>query len=46
MTAGILGGAVAGILTSPLDCVFARMQVDELYPQGYRRNYRNFIDGF
>jgi hypothetical protein len=30
--AGILGGATAGFLTNPIDIVFNRMQVDELYP--------------
>jgi solute carrier family 25 oxoglutarate transporter 11 len=43
--AGILGGATAGILTNPIDIVFNRMQVDEMYPEGAKRNYRNFLDG-
>jgi solute carrier family 25 (mitochondrial oxoglutarate transporter), member 11 len=43
--AGLLGGATAGILTNPIDIVFNRMQVDELYPDAARRNYRNFLDG-
>ena len=43
--AGLLGGVVAGLATSPLDCVFARMQVDELYARGYRRNYTSYLDG-
>lgn len=30
--AGILGGAIAGIATNPIDIVFNRMQVDEMYP--------------
>jgi len=30
--AGILGGLVAGIVTNPIDIVFNRMQVDEMYP--------------
>ncbi len=46
MYAGILGGATAGFLTNPIDIVFNRMQVDELYPQAARRNYRHFLDGF
>jgi solute carrier family 25 oxoglutarate transporter 11 len=46
VTAGVLGGMCAGFVSNPVDCVFARMQVDELYPVQYRRNYRNFIDGF
>lgn len=43
--AGILGGVTAGIVTNPIDIVFNRMQVDEMYPKEARRNYRNFIDG-
>lgn len=45
MYAGILGGFTAGVVTNPLDVVFDRMQVDELYPEKARRNYRNFLDG-
>ena len=30
--AGLAGGLVAGVVTNPIDIVFARMQVDELYP--------------
>ena len=30
--AGILGGFTAGVVTNPIDIVFNRMQVDELYP--------------
>lgn len=44
--AGLLGGVTAGLLTNPIDIVFNRMQVDEMYPEGARRNYRNFLDGF
>ena len=32
MYAGILGGSIAGIATNPIDIVFNRMQVDEMYP--------------
>jgi hypothetical protein len=39
------GGFVAGVLTNPIDLVFARMQVDQLYPEAGRRNYKNIIDG-
>lgn len=46
MFAGILGGFTAGVVTNPVDIVFNRMQVDELYPDSARRNYRNFLDGF
>lgn len=44
--AGLGGGFVAGVLTNPIDCVYARMQVDEMYPERYRRNYSSFYDGF
>jgi hypothetical protein len=40
--AGMAGGFVAGVVTNPVDLVFSRMQVDEMYPEGYRRNYRSF----
>lgn len=30
--AGLAGGMVAGIVSNPFDVVFARMQVDEMYP--------------
>lgn len=43
--AGILGGVTAGVLTNPIDIVFDRMQVDEMYPEAARRNYKNFLDG-
>lgn len=43
--AGMAGGLVAGVACNPIDLVFTRMQVDELYPEGYRRNYKNIIDG-
>jgi len=46
LAAGLLGGATAGILTNPIDIVFNRMQVDEMYPTVARRNYRHFLDGF
>ena len=31
--AGLGGGFLAGVLTNPIDLVFARQQVDELYPE-------------
>lgn len=31
--AGIAGGLLAGVITNPVDIVFDRMQVDELYPK-------------
>ena len=31
--AGIGGGFTAGVITNPIDLVFARQQVDELYPE-------------
>jgi hypothetical protein len=43
--AGSAGGFVAGVVTNPTDLVFSRMQVDEMYPEGYRRNYKSFADG-
>jgi len=43
--AGLSGGFCAGVLTNPVDLVFTRMQVDELYPEAYRRNYRGILDG-
>jgi len=43
--AGSAGGFVAGVVTNPIDLVFSRMQVDEMYPEGYRRNYKSFADG-
>lgn len=43
--AGAGGGFIAGVVTNPIDLVFARMQVDELYPEQCRRNYKNFLDG-
>ena len=45
VAAGILGGFTAGVVTNPIDIVFNRMQVDELYPQSARRNYKNLLDG-
>lgn len=45
VTAGIAGGLVAGIATNPFEIVFNRMQVDEMYPEAARRNYRHFLDG-
>ena len=43
--AGVGGGFTAGALTNPIDLVFARQQVDELYPEQCRRNYKSFMDG-
>ena len=43
--AGLAGGAIAGIVTNPVEIVFARMQVDEMYPEIARRNYKHFFDG-
>ena len=43
--AGYTGGMVAGILYNPFEIVFTRMQVDELYPEQVRWNYKNFVDG-
>jgi len=43
--AGLGGGFLAGAITNPVDLVFTRMQVDELYPEQCRRNYRGIMDG-
>lgn len=43
--AGLIGGAIAGVVTNPVELVFTRMQVDEIYPDSYRRNYKSFFDG-
>lgn len=43
--AGFGGGFLAGAITNPIDLVFTRMQVDELYPEQCRRNYRGIMDG-
>lgn len=45
VAAGVAGGLVAGIITNPIDIVFNRMQVDDLYPEGARRNYKHLLDG-
>ena len=44
--AAVAGGLVGGVLTNPTNLVFARMQVDEMYPKQARRNYSSFVDGF
>jgi len=46
VAAGVAGGFLAGVVTNPVDIVFSRMQVDELYPEAGKRNYKNFVDGF
>lgn len=43
--AGLAGGALAGLITNPIEIVYTRMQADELYPEGFRRNYSSFYDG-
>lgn len=43
--AGFAGGMVAGIVSNPVELVYTRMQVDEMYHEGYRRNYKSFVDG-
>jgi len=45
MMAGGAGGFLAGVISNPVELVFARMQVDEMYPEGYRRNYKSFANG-
>jgi hypothetical protein len=43
--AGVAGGLLAGIVSNPIEVVFTRMQVDDMYPAGYRRNYSGLYDG-
>ena len=43
--AAVAGGLVAGFLSNPFEIVFTRMQVDEMYPEQCRRNYKSFADG-
>ncbi len=45
VAAGLAGGAIAGIVSNPVEVVFTRMQADEMYPVQARRNYQNFFDG-
>ena len=45
IAAGVAGGFVAGFVTNPIEIVFMRMQVDEIYPKEYRRNYTSLVDG-
>lgn len=43
--AAVAGGMTAGFLSNPFEIVFTRMQVDEMYPEQCRRNYKSFADG-
>lgn len=43
--AAVAGGMTAGVLSNPFEVVFTRMQVDEMYPEQCRRNYKSFTDG-
>lgn len=43
--AAMAGGLVAGVVTNPIELVYTRMQADALYPDGYKRNYRNMLHG-
>lgn len=43
--AGMAGGVVAGVVTNPVEMVFARMQADAMYHEAYRRNYSTFMQG-
>lgn len=43
--AGVAGGLIAGIISNPIEIVFTRMQVDDMYKGSYRRNYSSFYDG-
>lgn len=44
--AGLWGGLLAGIVSNPVELVYTRMQVDDLYKKEARRNYKSFYDGF
>lgn len=44
--AGVAGGVIAGIVSNPVEIVFTRMQVEDMYPGSYRRGYTSFYDGF
>lgn len=43
--AGTAGGLLAGAITNPIELVYTRMQADAMYPDAYKRNYRNFAHG-
>ena len=43
--AALAGGMTAGFLSNPFEIVFTRMQVDEMYPEQCRRNYKGLVDG-
>jgi hypothetical protein len=43
--AGLAGGALAGVVSNPVELVYTRMQADEMYPEAARRNYKSFLDG-
>jgi hypothetical protein len=43
--AGVTAGALAGLVSNPVEIVMTRMQADEMYPVQARRNYSNFLDG-
>jgi hypothetical protein len=43
--AGLAGGMLAGVITNPIEMVFARQQADEMYHESYRRNYKTFTQG-
>ncbi|CDW88131.1 UNKNOWN [Stylonychia lemnae] len=42
--AGLAGGFVADVVTNPINIVFNRMQIDELFPFAARINYANLLD--
>jgi solute carrier family 25 oxoglutarate transporter 11 len=43
--AGVAGGLIAGIVSNPIEVVYTRMQVDDMYKPGYKRGYTSFYDG-
>lgn len=43
--AAVAGGFMASLFSNPFQLVFARMQVDEMYPERARRNYGSMVEG-
>ena len=45
MAIGVMASLGMAAVTNPIDVVFTRMQVDEMYDPKYRRNYSSFYEG-
>lgn len=45
MAIGVMASLGMAAVTNPIDVVFTRMQVDEMYDVRYRRNYNSFLEG-